>query len=300
MTTAVLEKELEYIAGVREDKFRPEKFREIFGPLVTSDGMPAWMQSYTVHKVVDYASLVPTQYTSGDLPQPSFEKLGFSFPVVEYGCAFTVYNRELDRAAATGIRADTRKATANDRAKEQLLDTLACVGSTLTGIPGLCNNADVDTVTAITKAGTGTTWGVATAEEIVEDCMNLIDDIPNDSLENTSEGSVDLILPLAQRRLLYSLQDANGRTAEEVLRANNPYIRRILTWNRLSVLGAGVTPRAVAADLTREETAKFLLLQDLTDDAPRSVDRGYKVVQTLVTGGVISEDPTGIAYMDAL
>lgn len=295
--SAVISKELNYIESTVRRRYRPAKWRAIIQAM---RGIPKWAEKIEVHKVIDFASLKPLQMQGGQLPTPNIERSPTLFSLTDYGCAYQVYNDEIDRAQRTGIRPDVERPMANARAAEQLLDEIAATGCPFgTGLGGIGNNGDVATVTAVNKAGGGTTWpNNATLDETIADVNALIQKVATQSLENYEADTV--VFPQAQFFHLLNTRNTNtDRSALALLQEMHPGVR-FMVWDRFSTLGAGTTPRAMAFDSRSEEVARVALVSELTSEPPRKIDFGVHVAQSMKTGGVIIKAPKGIAYMDAL
>ena len=296
--SVVIPRQLTYALAEVSDNYRPAKFRQV---LQTRSDIPEWADNVEIRKVVEYAEIEPiTDMTSGNLPQPSLSRSTSNTPMIEMGAAYRYTDREIKKAARLQMRLDVSRARANNRKAEQLLDQIAASGDPFgLGLGGLGNNSDVPTVTALTKAAGGTTWALATADEVLED-MHELAWAPHENTNETHKADT-MILPVAQFKIATRLRVGDGSdTVLSVFREQNPDIQRILIWNRFSVLGAGVTPRACAFDSQSEEVARMLISRDFTAQAPRRVSLGWEVDQTMITGGVLIQDAKGIAYMDAL
>jgi len=170
------------------------------------------------------------------------------------------------------------------------------------GLPGMLNNGDVPTVTAITKAATGTDWiNNATADEILEDMHALAQAVQT----NTNETRVadTMLLPLAEYQYIVRTRVTDSGGTETILPIflrQNDTVSRVLPWDRLVDIGAGTTNRACAFDSRSPEVVRALVSKDMLSDAPLRVSRGWTVDQTLITGGVQILDANGLAYMDAI
>lgn len=302
MTALALPRELNYVMSHVRDNYRPFKFRSV---MQIDSSIPTWAANVEVSKVDSAARLVPTDDLGpSDLPRPSIDLDTTTFKLLEFGAGYYYSDRELDRAAKLQINPSTERAMATARAAEQLLDETAASGDPFgKGLTGLGNDANITSVTAGTKGAGGTTWAVATADELLSDLHAMVNAVEVNSKEMHAADTI--ILPQAQFNLLTSVRVPDTSLtamqlakAQLVDRGNGPV--RILVWDRFSVLGAGTTPRACAFNASDPNVCSFMLPKGFTSDAPRRVSRGWEIDQTLIMGGCRILDAAGAVYMDAL
>jgi len=290
--------ELTQVIGTVRDNYRPSKFRSVLR--VRSD-IAEWADRVEVHKITEKADIKPVALIHGDqFPLPSLDKTSLSLKMIQFAAAYRYGDLEIKKAQKMGMSLDTERATSNALKAEQLLDQIAASGDTFgIGLPGLGNNSDVPTVTAVTKDAGGTTWAVATADELLTDLHALVDAVYSNT--NETRRADTIVLPLSQFQIVQRLRvsDSTETVASVFLRQRQDPVR-FAVWNRFATLGSGTTPRACALDSSSEDVAAMLISREWTADAPRRVPMGWQVEENLIAGGVMIKDAKGIAYMDAL
>lgn len=294
--TAVVQIQLNYLRAVRVQRYRPAKARTV---LQVDRSVPAWVSKVDVHTINDFAQIRPINMRSQDLDKPTLEKIVGTVTVAQFGCAYDLFDLELERAEQTGINIANYRVLANQTAAEQLVDQIAATGDPFgIGLVGLGNNASVPTATAKTKAAGGLLWiNNATALEMVADMTFLMLSVEVNSKENYTADTI--CLPqLRANELRTKREPMSQRTAMEIFQASYPGVR-VITWDRLAAAGAGGTARMVAFNSQAEEVARLVILKELTDSQPVRKNFSLEIGQEMRTAGVIMDNPVGACYMDA-
>ncbi len=297
-------RELTHIEKLQRTLYRPTKFRKY---LFVDNRAPGYVHTIHERQLVSTASVALTGSVAGQVPMAEVSQTSTSRPVLKYGAGYRFSDDEILEARATGIPLDSERSLANGIAAEQKLDEIAAIGDATVGITGIGNNADIPTVTAVTKAAGGTTWAVATAKEIVTDLWALALGINVNSLENYIAGAI--ILPQAQWNTAVTTCNENtDKNAMQIFREQSNGRITLDVWNRFSTLGAGATPRALGLGIpsTGESTAegapaKMDIPREWIESGTRlQIADGWEVRNNFKTAGVKVRNPQAFAYMDAL
>ncbi len=294
--SAVLTQQLTYLLQQRRRLYRPLQWRTIV-PVKT--GIPNWAETVSVFKVTENSNEpVPHQIGNQKAPIPSIDRTGGSLKLAEYALAYQIWDADIERKIATGIDVQTSSVAANSRACEEFLDKVASTGHTQYALPGLLSSADVATVTVVggwaAKAALGTAAGFASIAKDVADTLFAVFDNSKNLLKATQ-----LLLPDTSYQILtQNFHPTSGKSYLELIQSANPGVR-FVPWFKLRTAGAGSATRMVAGDFS-EDVLSMIMVHELQDGAPLRVHGGFEVLQTVKVGGVIIEQPQGLAYADGI
>jgi hypothetical protein len=295
----VYPQELTQLMGKHRTLYRPNFWRGI----IDVEPVASWAHQIEDRKYQEYieepvnlTNKSPTQ----ELPMPSFSTSNQFLKIYEFGLAYGVFDRDLELAAKVGFSLGTENIDACNMAAENFLEVIASVGHTANGVTlkGLGNLADVTSVTAVTKAGTGTTWAVATAAEIVEDLHRLCDGVIIASKQR--DKATRIVMPLAQwQKANKTRTDSLERSALTIFRAERPGVE-IEIWEPLATQGTSVTPCAMAWNHLSPFRPKMLMQRELQFGQALRGTNGYLVPGKMATGGVRCLNPTNVCKMSGL
>ncbi len=295
----VYPQELTQLMGKHRTIYRPNKWRRY----IDVEPVASWAHqiedrkySEFIEDPVNLNNKSPTQ----ELPMPSFSTSNQFLKIYEFGLAYGVFDRDLELASKVGFALGTENVDACNMAAENFLETVASVGHTANGVTlkGIGNLADVTSVTAVTKAGTGTTWAVATAAEIVEDLHRICDAVITTTKEN--DEATRVLMPLAQwQKGNKTRTDSLERSAFSIFRAERPGVE-LAVWDRLSNQGAGVTPCIMAWNNNSPLRPRMLMQRELQFQQALRGTNGWLVPGKLATGGVRCLNPAAVHKMSGL
>lgn len=306
----VFPQELTSVNQVTRAKFRPLKWRAIVLP---EQNVPTWARFVEDRRIREFVGdpvAIDNRGANAGLPSPAFSVSKQTKGLYSFGYSHEYSDDEVAEALQCGIQLPTEQLSALTRGAETFLDRIAAEGLAEPGLEGLGTLPDVTPVTAITKAATGTTWAVATALEIYNDLVKLVNACPVATKETSAIDTI--VMPLAQYQLANApLTSALERTPLQLFRQNHPQVSRILVWDRLGTgnlpgqtgnagLGAGNTPCIIGFDSTDDDGPRMLLPRELTQNQPVRTDFGWKIASHLKTGGVICRNQTAIMKMSGL
>lgn len=277
--------------------YRPAKWRRY----IPVEPVPVWAQVVEDRKIkqlVEDPVLVSGKAPTQELPMPSYSKDHQFLPLYAFGLAYGYTDDDIMRAAKLGTNLETENVSGCMLAVERFLEKIASVGITNPTLKGLGNLADVSSVTAVTKAATGTTWAVATASEIVEDLHRIADSIETNTLETLSCNQI--LIPLSQyQKANKTRTDSLERSALRIFREERPGVA-IDVWNKLSNQGAGSTPCAMALDTTDPNRPKMLMQYELKFGTPLRGTNGWIVPGYVAVSGVRCKNLTAVSKMSGL
>jgi hypothetical protein len=293
----VFPQELTFVTGRERERYRPLFWRNI----LSVESAPSWarvIEDRQIRTLTEDPINITQKGPTEELPMPSFSVSKGTFGLFSFGLAYGVTDGDIEYAQRLGINISDENVYGCNLAFEQFLERVAAVGDTATGMVGLGNLSGVSTVTATTKAATGTTWAVATAVEMVKDLHLLCDSV----YVNTKQlqTATDIVLPIAQWNLLNeTITTALERTAFEVFKAQKPGIT-FHVWDKLSTAGAGSTPCAMAWDRNDRYRPKMVIAREATYGQPLRGLNGYLVPGQIKLGGVVCRNVVGVSKMSGL
>lgn len=288
--SAVVTRQTTYILAQRAQMYTPSRFRSI---LRVDNSIPSWAEEVEIQQVEAFAEAQPVQAGTNQLPMPTFERDSRKVKVTEFGMAYQLLDRELDRAAATGMNLSAASSLANQTAAEQRLDKIAATGDTALGLLGLLNQS----VTPITLGSGDWDEQATNGPTILAEMHQIADAVWDNSLEMFEADT--LVVPANRWNIIRSrrLSNDNSETVLTAFLRESP-VTRVIPWRRAQDAGAGGLDRVVAFDSRRPEVASMLIPQEFTDGTPVRGLRGVTVPQFFSTGGVLSHYSQGIAYAD--
>ena len=296
--TAVLQRELDYFRKMRADRYRPAVFRSV---LFIDKDVPPWAEKVVSVYSKSFAEIAWLTDNHTQFKQGTEERREEYSKIYRAGTAFEINDIELQRMEKLGWHIEDSRRTANATAAEQFLDVVAAVGDTDLGLKGLLTLSGPSSTVAGTKTGGGTTWtGAATFDELINDLILGVQAVRTQSLQFYECNQI--LLPEAQYNVAERKRNTShpgfGPTVLDQFRKEYPGIR-VKSWARGATAGAGSTPRAVFMN-NAQEVARMIIPQEFQMHTPTRLDLGYRVAETFMTGGVITEEPKGITYMDGL
>lgn len=293
--TALITRQLTWLLEQKAMLYRPLKFRQI---LQVDSSIPNWVELPVVHKVEGLAQMAPLQMKGAQLNSPDIQVSENKYRMVMFGCKYEVADIEIERAAKTGVDISAKRVEANNLAAETLLENIAANGAAPgnQNFTGILNNPDVSVVS---QSGSAATWATGGFSQIIGDLNALVNAVAVNSKENFVADTV--VLPLAQYQLALTARSSFDHTAYELFLQQNPYVKKVVVWDKLATANAGLTgPRAMALDSVTSNGPRMLISQELTEMPAIRTAMGTEVAQVLITGGVLLESATAVAYMDGI
>lgn len=292
--TVFFARQLEYIySQPREVLYAPLKFRSF---LPIDNSVPDWAETYT-YTVYDRVGLakILSSYRAKDIPEVGLTGKQVTATIRPMGDKFSFDMQSIKRAQKTGVPLERTKETNAFQAVETLQDQLAATGDSTYGLVGFLNNANVPLVTP-----TNGTWltGPNTPAEIVADLNKLVNAI----VSATSEIHIPDTLLLAP--VLYGYiattpwAGASDVTILTWFLRNNPYIKNVDQWARLSLADAAGTGPRIIAYKRDPSCVSMVIPQEAQRSAPQVDGLVVEVFVTARTGGVKIEHPLSVGYMD--
>lgn len=285
-------RELDFLLATRLKKYRPSRFRSI---LRVETAVPEWANRVELRVIESFAEPTLIKNTSSELRTPTIDKTSAFQTVYQYGLAYQVTAREVLQARQLGMDLESVYAVANQTATEQFLDAVAA-GAQNAGTPAIPGLANAGTTPLQTTAA----WTAATdPEDMLDGLHTVINAVATNSKENFAADTLALPLDIYQIAIVKRLGDGTDKTVLTALREQSPYLRRIVSWNRLATLGtAGYAKRIVAFDSLAAEGPRMVIPRELTDAPPIRKGLGWEVPQDFLTAGVIVDANETVAYLD--
>jgi len=284
-------RELEHILARQHDIQYPELRARLFIPVNSEAGPGAESITYYQFDKVGIAKII-ADYAQ-DLPRADVFGQKFTSPVESLGISFGYSVQEIRSSAMANRSLPLMKADAARRAHEQLVDEIGALGDATTGLTGFVNNANVPVGAALNGG-----WATATADQIIEDMNEPVTAMI--AATNSTETPDSIILPVdaftivSQRRI----PDADTTILQFFLR-NNPWIRNVDHWYRLT--GAGVASADRMVTYRRDPSKMELHIPQEFETFPVQ-ERGlnFEVPTHSRIGGTVFYKPFAANYRDGL
>lgn len=291
-------RELEFVKSKSYDVQYPELKARSFIPVSFEAGPGAETITYEQYDQVGMAKIVASY--ADDLPRADVKGKEFTSRVRSLADSFGYNIQEIRAAKMAGKPLEQRKANAAKRAMMQKEDSIAALGDADFNLLGFINHPNISSTT-LPADGTGasTLWSTKTPDLILRDMNKLANFI----VENTKEVEQPdtMLLPVAQYNYIAStpIGTDSNKTILKFFLENNPYIKSVDKWSKLTGAGAGGLNRMMAYKKDPEK---------LTLEVPQDfeqLDVEQRGLEFLVAchqrcGGVIIYYPLSVAYADGL
>ena len=301
--TALLARQLEFVrAEVYKVKYSDLIARR-FLPVATDIPETANSYTYFVKDTVGKAKIVAN--ATDDLPRIDSSATERDGKVRRIGASYGWDLDELAEAARVGVDLSSQKAQDVREAIERAVDEVLFNGTTTHpsqvgadfGITGIANNADVVSQGIINPAGDP--WSTTpTAAEMLTDLNTMVNTIVN---ANSQAFLPDTILfAPSEYSLLASTPygvDADSTVLTWFLK-NNPYIKQIDQWYRLTGAGAGGTTNRAIIYKRDKSILEAVIPMDFRQEAPQARNLEFIVPCRARCGGVKVYQPAGVRYAD--
>lgn len=289
-------RELEQILTEQFDIKRVALKGRLFVPQDNSIDPGAETVTYEQYETFGKAKRIKS--SGDDVPMADASGTEFTQRMQSYGLGFSYSINELRSSAKAGKSIDRYRVEAVRRGIDQAFDDIAATGDADASLKGLLNLTSADSYTLSTKNGGGTTWAVATPDEILADMNGMVRQV----LVNTKEVEqvTRILLPTEQYEIISNT--ARSSTSDTTIlgffKANHPDIE-VMSWERLAGAGAGPTDRMVGYNPS-PLLVRMLVAVDFEMLPPQQENFGYKVLAHMRTGGVISPYPKSVIYADGV
>jgi len=302
--TAFLTRQLEYVRAKTFEIDYPDLKARSYIPIATDIPESVETYVYFARDRLGKAKIIANGVD--DLPRIDVSAAERTGKVRQIGDSYGWDLNEMAEAARLGIPLSEQKATAAREAIEQAIDEVLCLGTTTHpdqiglnfGITGLLNNADVVSQGIINPAGDP--WSTTpTAAEMLLDLNTMMNTIVN---ANSQKYIPDTILfAPAQFSLLATTSvgtDANQMTVLRSFLLNNPYIKTIDQWYRLTGAGAGGTTDRAIIFKKDPSVLEAVVPMEFRQEAPQARNLEFVVPCRARCGGVKVYKPAAIRYAD--
>lgn len=254
-------------------------------------------ETYTYRQYDGRGIAKMTSNYSTQSPRVDVDGHEFSSSVRGIRASFGYNVQEIRAAAKAGLPLDSMRAEQARRAINEKINSTALLGDAEHGIKGLFNIANAQTFTVPKNAGnTSTLWANKTADEILDDMVSLVDQVPTNTAE--VEHVTRLLIPHGEFRRITSTR-MSALTKETVLEAfkmMRPGVE-VRGAQFLSTAGAGGLQRMMGYD---PSCCKFMLPIPFESFAPQQQGLEFVVELHARAGGVVCPWPMSTIYGDGI
>lgn len=232
--------------------------------------------------------------------------------MAEFGGGFEYTIFELERAAKANVPLNTIKAAAVKRAHDEFVQRKWLYGDMSKGMPGLLTHPNIPASLAVAGASTSRHWSQKTGDELLADVLELVDTIPEQSMEQHHAATV--LLPFGMIRKLRSLfisSTADGSVSywDRLLKlfAGDDSGQGKITFKGLNEAQASRRPTPdplpfggdfmIALPAPNPNELAFVRARNLTQRPPQEQDFKVKIVSHAKIGGVKVVRPLAVHVM---
>jgi hypothetical protein len=159
------------------------------------------------------------------MPSAYVKASRYTGTMAEFGGGFDYTIFDLERAAKANVPLNTIKATAVKRAHDEFVQKKWLFGDMSKGMFGLLTHPNIPMSIAADGASTSPHWDTKTGDELIADCIALVDTIPEDSMEQHHAARVYLPFGMIRKMRALYVSSADSGT--------------VSYWDRLLKLFAG-------------------------------------------------------------
>ena len=295
--SAFLSRQLEQVRSQSFDILFPELKGRSLVPVDNSVDPGAETIRYAQYESTGTAEMAKDY--GEDAPVADVKSGEFTHGVFGMKVKYSYSLQEIRAARLAGLPLDARKAAAARRAIEQLIDDIAFLGETTTGLKGLLNQSSTCTYSTPAGGAGSKLWSAKTPDEILTDMFGMEKTIR----ETTKEVEMPdtLLLPLSSHGLVTTVRlgDGSDNTILKHFLANSLSIKNVVFSYKLETAGSGSTRRMVAYRKSPDKL-QLIIPQEFSQLPPQA--RGYQIVTFCEArcGGVELYYPKSMCYGDEI
>lgn len=294
-------RQLEYVRPGLLEVLYPALIAKSLIPLETAIGPGATNWTYRAYDKVGYAQLVEDY--AMDPPRADVKGIEQTQSIKPYGVMYGYNFQELRAGMLAGLPLDVRKAMAARYAMELKIDQIFFYGDKVSGLLGLLNQSNTQAFTVPNGAKGDKLWRDKSADEIVLDMHNFVDNIVGTSLGVYQPTT--LLLPLKAYNIAATkrMGDGSNQSCLAYFKETNPYVKEVIPTYRLdqsqSSNWSGSTGRMVAYEKSPERLVGLLPVE--FEQLPvQQEGYEYKTLCHMRCGGVVAMHPASISYGDGI
>lgn len=304
--TLFLARQIEYVRAKTFGVVYPDLKARNLIPIATDIPESVETYVYMVSDTVGKAAIVAIG--TDDLPRIDVLASERTGKVRQIGDSYGWSLNEMAEAARLNIPLSERKATAAREAIERAIDEVLSSGTTSHpkdvgknyGITGLINNADVVAQGIINPANDP--WSTSpTAGKMLADLNTMMNTIVNSN--NQAYIPDTILFAPSEFAILASTPvgtDNNQMTVLNSFLLNNPYIKNVDQWYRLTGAGSGAGGATNRAVVYKRDPSVLegVVPMDFRAEAPQARNLEFVVPCRARCGGVSIYQPAAVRYVD--
>lgn len=297
--TPFLERQLTFLRQKIQEVRYPENLALTFVPLATD--IPASAETYAWQVLDEVGEAKVGANETDDLPRVDVSNDEREGHVVNITASYGWGISEMEEAARLQIPLGDRKARAARKKIDLQIDNVVAKGQTTsqTTLPftGFVNNTDVTNLGVIDA--TGDPWDETTdPDDILATLNEPVRVIVEESKQVWYPDTY--LLPTREFMIASQRRVGTNENAQTVLRAfleNNPFIKNIAPWDKLTAAGAGGKSRGVVYKRD-PEVLEAVVPMMFRQEAPQARNLGFIVPCRGRAGGTKIYHPLGVRYVD--
>lgn len=255
--------------------------------------------TYDQYDRVGVAKIIANYAT--DFPRADVKGKQFTQAIKGIGSSYGYSIQEIRAAKFRQKPLEQRKADAARKACEDKVDSIGAVGDSANGLVGFTNITNALTYSVPNGGGGTPDFASKTSAEILTDLNSISHTIVATTLEVEKPDS--LVLPISQHLLIhtkpFSPTGASELTVAKFFLMNSPFIKQIVSWDKLKGAGAGSLDRMVA--FRQDPDALVLIIaQEFEQFPPEMEGMLVKVACHMRCGGVQCFYPLSVCYGDGV
>jgi len=294
-------RQLEYIRPGLLEVLYPRLEGKSLVPIDSSMGPGASLWTYRSFDKVGAAALVDDY--AQDPPRADVKGAESTQLIKPYGVMYGYNFQELRAGMMAQLPLDVRKAMAARYAMELKIDQIIFYGDTAGGLKGLTTLSNTTSFTVANGAKGTKLWRDKTADEIVLDMHNFVNNVVTSSFGVYQPTTLLLPLKAYQIAATRRMGDGSNQTILSFFEDTNPFIQEVRPTYRLdqsqSGNWSGSTGRMVCYDKSPERLV-CLLPVEFEQLPPQQSGWEYKTLCHMRTGGVVAMHPASISYGDGI
>lgn len=297
---AFIERSLEEVRAKSYDVKYPELKARTLVPVDNTVNPGAETVKYNQYDMVSVAKLLSSY--AQDLPRSDVKVKEFRAAIKPMGNSYGYTLQELRNASFAGVPLEARKANAARRGFEELVDKIGAVGDSANSLQGLLAITNAQTFSPAVKDGGGghTAWSYATGLQMLADLTGI--SVLSVSTTRGIEVPDTIVIPITQYNLIATtplFPSGNNVTVLAHFLQTSPYIKRVVSWYRMTGAGSGATDRMLCYRQDAD-ALQLVIPQEFEQLPPQQRGLEWVVPCHGRIAGVVCYYPLSVVYGDGI
>ena len=295
--SAFFVRELEFIKSKSYDT--KQKALKAMMLLPISNGTDPGAETITYRRYTEVGTAAIVSDYAENSPRSDIYGVEFSSKVVTVSNSFGYSRQEIRRSKMTGKNLDARRASANKRAFDEKIESIAWLGDTAHNIPGFIGYSGTTQYVVPNGAAGTATWITKTPDEIIKDIKGMLLSVTDTT--NGIEEPDTLLLPYVQYMDIATrrVTDGDSKTVLTYVKDNFPMLKNVEWLTQLKDAGSGSTEMMIMYS-KNPDSLTFEIPMPYTMLPPQVKGLGFEIMTEGRIGGLILYYPFSVSWGEGI